>query len=135
MSKSNARLKKTHRDFAAMANKKVGARVAERRVLAGLSQTDLGMPMGVSMQQAQRYEAGESGMDVATLISMSRTLGCTVADFLVDFDPSAKGTPPALSPDAMAIAKGVDGIKSGGLRGIVKLLVEKLRAHERAAGG
>lgn len=132
MSKANQRLKQAHKSFAALVNRKVGARVAERRGLAGLSQTDLGMPMGVSMQQAQRYESGETGMDVATLLSISKTLSCSVSDLLVDFDPGAGGGAPALSPEAVAIAKGVDGIKNGGLRGIVRLMVDKLRAHERA---
>ena len=132
MTKSTERLKKGHRDFAALVNRKVGARLAEQRALAGLFQADLGIPMGVTMQQVQRYEAGESGLDAATLVSLSRTLGCSVADLLKDFDAGVK-TPLALTPEAVAIAKGVDGIKSGGLRGIVKLLVEKLRAHERAA--
>ncbi len=132
MSRANARMKETHRRFAALVNRKVGARVAERRVLANLSQTDLGLPMGVSMQQAQRYEAGETGMDVATLLSIAKTLGCSAADLLVDFEPGAKGVPPAMSAEAAMIAKGVDGIKSGGLRGVVKILVDKLRAYERA---
>lgn len=133
MTKSNARLKKNHRIFADQVDKKVGARVAERRVVAGLAQADIGMPLGVGFTQAQRYEAGASSMDVATLISVARTLGCRAADLLVDFDGDVSAPPAPLSPEAVAIAKSLDGIKSGGLRGIVRLMVDKLRAHERAA--
>lgn len=130
--KLTARLKKSHVDFVARVDKTVGGRVAEKRAMAGLTQADLAAPIGVTTQQAHRYETGENSMDVATLISVSRTMGCRPSELLADFD--GDNVVPALSAEAVAIAKGVDGIKNGGLRGIVRVLVDKLRAHERAVG-
>ena len=127
-------MKRTHIAFAAKVSAMVGKRIAERRVMMDLTQTDLGAPLGVTMQQAQRYESGQTPMDVPTLLSISRTLGCKVQDLLVDFEADDQGgVPPPLSTEAVLIGKGVDAIKNGGLRSIVKVVVDKLRAYERAA--
>ena len=126
-------MKRTHRAFAAKVSAMVGKRIAERRAMMDLTQTDIGAPIGVTMQQAQRYESGQTPMDVPTLLSISRTLGCKVQDLLVDFEASDQGGSPApLSLEAVMIGKSVDTINDGGLRAIVKLVVDKLRAYERA---
>lgn len=126
------RLKSSHKAFTAKVDAMVGKRLAERRAAADLTQANVGQPVGVSMQQAQRYEAGISSMDVATLISMARTCGCRPSDLLVDFEGGDPPAPP-LSPEAMAVGKTVDAIKRPGLRGLVKAIANIVRSHDRSA--
>ena len=45
----------------------IGRRVRDARVLARLTQKDLGDRIGVTSQQVQKYEAGRSRMAVSTL--------------------------------------------------------------------
>ncbi len=131
MTKASAdKMKRMHRKLVEQVSKSVGRRIAERRVHAGMTQTDIGTPLGVSMQQAQRYEAGESTLDVAALVSIARTLGCTPADLVVDFMEEGGGAPAPLSPDAVAIGQMVDRLESGGLRAIVKTLAQELIKYE-----
>ncbi len=118
-------LRKSHAAFAKLANKTVGGRVAERRAQTELTQTDLGMPLGVTMQQAQRYEAGVTPMDVPTLITVARTLGCKPSDLLVDFEAGDEA-PPALSRDAVAVARAFDTIPHDVVRAAMKTYVEKV---------
>lgn len=71
-----------------LTNADIGARVKERRVAAGLSQTELGDIAAVSFQTVAGYERGEIAMNAVTLARIAGGLGCMVADL---FPP---GPPP-----------------------------------------
>lgn len=60
----------------------IGKRLRDFRVFAGISQTELGEPLGVSFQQIQKYEAGKNRISASALIVLCRKLGITPNDIL-----------------------------------------------------
>jgi transcriptional regulator with XRE-family HTH domain len=59
----------------------VGARLRRRRLLAGVSQTELAKAAGVSFQQVQKYENGTNRIGAGRLFVFARFLGTRVAEF------------------------------------------------------
>jgi transcriptional regulator with XRE-family HTH domain len=79
----------------------VGQRIRMRRLLAGLSQTELGNALGVSFQQVQKYENGNNRIASSRLVAVARVLECPIAWFYA-------GAPG--EPDAAADREGTDMI-------------------------
>ena len=73
----------------------VGTRVRQRRVLLGMTQTDLAETMGLTFQQVQKYEKGRNRISASRLYGLSQVFNVTVEYF---FD--------GVSPDAGAISPG-----------------------------
>lgn len=57
----------------------VGARIRMRRTALGMTQTQLGGAIGLSMQQVQKYERGATRVSGRTLLTTAKALDCTVA--------------------------------------------------------
>lgn len=66
----------------------VGARVRVRRILAGISQVQLGAALGVTYQQVQKYEKGANRISASRLQQISGVLGVPV-DFFFQGAPAA----------------------------------------------
>jgi transcriptional regulator with XRE-family HTH domain len=67
----------------------VGARIRERRVTLGLSQQQLAQLIGVTYQQAHKYERGLNRISAGRLFQIAQVLGVPVAwffDGLADAD-------------------------------------------------
>ncbi len=64
----------------------IGKRVRQARVAAGLSQTQLGVQLGVSFQQVQKYEKGVNRIGGGRLYRIARVLGVKVTYFFDDVD-------------------------------------------------
>lgn len=62
----------------------VGARLRSARQLAGMSQTDLALRVGVSFQQVQKYEKGMNRIGASRLQQFAEILNVSVAFF---FEP------------------------------------------------
>ncbi len=62
----------------------VGNRVRLRRTLLGMSQTALGEALGLSFQQAQRYERGTNRISAGRLWRLTQVLGVPVSFFFDD---------------------------------------------------
>lgn len=82
---------KSKRTMAAKRNRKaaghavdkiVGARLAARRVAAGLTPTEAGEKMGKSQAQIYRYESGATRTDTPLLAEFARIYDCKVEDFV-----------------------------------------------------
>jgi transcriptional regulator with XRE-family HTH domain len=80
----------------AAADRHVGRRVRERRVQRGLSLAELASALGVSAQQARKYEAGLNGIPAARLPELAALLGVTTAWFFEELDESAGAYRPIL---------------------------------------
>src|SRR6202162_3049271 len=65
----------------------VGSRVRRRRNRLGLSQEKLGMAIGLTFQQVQKYERGANRIGASRLHELSRVLDVPVAFFFDDMDP------------------------------------------------
>lgn len=76
----------------------VGGRVRLRRMLVGLSQEKLGVSMGLTFQQIQKYEKGVNRIGASRLYRLSQVLDVPVQFF---FD----GMPPINAPAVAGMAE------------------------------
>ncbi len=65
----------------------VGARVRLRRVLLGMTQTDLGDAIGLTFQQVQKYERGTNRISASRLCELSRVLDVSIEYSFEDMPP------------------------------------------------
>jgi transcriptional regulator with XRE-family HTH domain len=63
------------------ADRYVGARIRERRIMAGLSQQQLGKLLGITYQQAHKYERGVNRISAGRLFAVAQALNVPVAWF------------------------------------------------------
>lgn len=63
------------------ADRHVGARIRERRVMLGLSQQQLAQMIGVTYQQAHKYERGLNRISAGRLYEIAQVLGVPVSWF------------------------------------------------------
>lgn len=70
----------------------VGARIRERRLMLGLSQQQLADAIGVTYQQAHKYERGLNRIAAGRLYEISQVLGVPISWF---FDGIGPGREPA----------------------------------------
>lgn len=72
----------------------IGQRVQLRRVMLGMSQSDLAKRCGVSFQQIQKYETAGNRIPAARLFDISQALETSVAFFFMglpgNFPPETK---------------------------------------------
>jgi transcriptional regulator with XRE-family HTH domain len=59
----------------------VGARMRERRIMLGLTQQELAELIGVTYQQAHKYETGTNRISVGRLYQLAQALGVEVGYF------------------------------------------------------
>ena len=59
----------------------VGSRIALRRAALGLSQSALGMRLGISFQQVQKYETGQNRISASRLHRVATVLATSVEAF------------------------------------------------------
>lgn len=86
----------------------VGKRIRQRRLSLGMNQTDLGVALGLSFQQVQKYEHGANRVSAPALYRLSNTLGVPVS-FFFDGLPNGHRAPlfPAEDP-LLARGDGLD---------------------------
>jgi len=77
----------------------VGKRVKIRRKILRMSQTTLGEAVGVSFQQAQKYERGANRISASRLFEISQVLDVPVSYFFDDMPGEIAGRPDAGEPD------------------------------------
>ena len=80
-----------HGQRATAADRHVGSRIRERRVMMGLSQQQLARMIGVTYQQAHKYERGLNRISAGRLFEIAQVLGVGVSWF---FDGLAAATQP-----------------------------------------
>src|SRR3954463_15668139 len=64
----------------------VGSRIRERRIMLGLTQQQLAEMIGVTYQQAHKYERGINRVSAGRLFEIARVLGVTVGHFYEGLD-------------------------------------------------
>ncbi len=79
----------------------VGARVRERRIMLGLTQQQLADLIGVTYQQAHKYERGINRVSAGRLFEVARVLGVPVAYFFEGLD--AEDSPPTSPRERMCL--------------------------------
>ncbi len=91
----------------------VGGRVRQRRLLLGMSQTNLGNALGLTFQQVQKYERGANRIGSSRLFHLSQILDVSIEYFFDDMPAAVAASspaqgggrtkkPPRYEPDPMA---------------------------------
>ena len=62
----------------------VGGRIRARRLEMGLTQTALGVALGVRFQQIQKYERAKNGVPASSLLLLAERLGVNPEYFFQD---------------------------------------------------
>ena len=78
------------RDGAHPVDKHVGQRVRMRRLILGMSQTNLGDALGITFQQVQKYEKGANRISAGRLQHISKTFQVPV-EFFFEGAPDVRG--------------------------------------------
>ena len=73
---------------ATAADRYVGNRIRERRVMMGLSQQQLAQMIGVTYQQAHKYERGLNRISAGRLFEIAQVLGVPISWFFDGLQPS-----------------------------------------------
>lgn len=120
----------------------VGQRVRMARLMANMSQTELGEHIGITFQQVQKYEKGGNRISSSRLAQISEVLGKPVSWF---FDEARGRQSPKLdgSPDILqrmltirggvALAEAFTRIRSAVLRRHIIDLAKSIADETRAA--
>lgn len=65
----------------AMVDKYIGAQLRKIRAQRGYTQETLGLALGISHQQVQKYETGANRLPATRLMEIAKLLGVVFADF------------------------------------------------------
>jgi transcriptional regulator with XRE-family HTH domain len=66
----------------------VSLRIRQRRIMLGLTQQQMAELIGVTYQQAHKYETGINRISAGRLYQIARALGVNIGYFFEDVDPS-----------------------------------------------
>jgi transcriptional regulator with XRE-family HTH domain len=77
----------------------VGARISERRILLGLTQQQLADLIGITYQQAGKYEHGISRVPPSRLCQIAAALDVPVSYFFSGIEPGGEHTAPVAADD------------------------------------
>ena len=88
---------------------RIGARIRMRRMLVGISQTELGEKSGVTFQQIQKYEKGTNRVSVSRLHQIAQTLGVPV-EFFYEGLSEGGGTTIDNVPDVSSLLATADAL-------------------------
>ncbi len=95
-----ARKPKSHRSVDDVEiDQRIGRRIRERRVVLGLSQTDLADGLGITFQQLQKYEKGHNRIAAGRLYGCAQLLDVPPEYFFEGLEGSDSGTPDVTKSD------------------------------------
>ncbi len=77
----------------------VSMRIRQRRIMLGLTQQQMAELIGVTYQQAHKYETGINRISAGRLYQIARALGVEISYFFEDVEPGGSG--PARSQELM----------------------------------
>ena len=83
----------------------VGRRLRMRRMMQGMSQTELAGTVGLTFQQIQKYEGGKNRISAGHLYQFSRALECSPMEFYEGFEEhsNSNGNGTSAYPTDLAI--------------------------------
>jgi len=126
----------------------VGGRVKMRRTFIGMSQEKLGLAVGLTFQQIQKYEKGANRIGASRLYQFAHILGVPPAFFFdgIDVDPGLHPVPgfadpapaplhptePVMTRENIELLKAFGSIKNPALRRRVLDLVRSMAMENPA---
>ncbi len=73
----------------------VSLRIRQRRIMLGLTQQQMAELIGVTYQQAHKYETGINRISAGRLYQIAQALGVEISYFFEDIDPEKRNRPKA----------------------------------------
>lgn len=126
-------------------DKYVGSRVRMRRLMLGLTQSEVARTIGISFQQLQKYEKGANRISASRLQQLSHILTAPIAFFFDGITEQAQSTTrtrhSAISPELADFLSTPDGarfvkaymqIKNPRLRRTITQLIEDLSNRDHS---
>jgi transcriptional regulator with XRE-family HTH domain len=71
----------------------VSLRIRQRRIMLGLTQQQMAELIGVTYQQAHKYETGINRISAGRLYQIAQALGVDISYFFEDIDPDRRSKP------------------------------------------
>ena len=71
----------------------VSLRIRQRRIMLGLTQQQMAELIGVTYQQAHKYETGINRISAGRLYQIAQALGVDIGHFFEDVDPERRNRP------------------------------------------
>jgi DNA-binding Xre family transcriptional regulator len=109
----------------------LGASVRRLRRGRGMSQADLGLVLGVSFQQVQKYERGTNRISFSTLMRVCEALDCSLEELMGQMEGPAFGSGdgrPLTAPETVGALEAMTRIPSPNVR---RAIVDFARALAR----
>lgn len=91
-------------------DKHVGTRIRERRIMMGLSQQQMADMIGVTYQQAHKYERGINRISAGRLYEITQVLGVPVSYFFDGLEDSNEQTVPPRQRMCLELARNFSSI-------------------------
>lgn len=110
----------------------IGRRVHDARLRAGLTQRELGESIGLTFQQVQKYEKGQSRMAVSTLCRIAKALGVPPAALVGELLGAAVSDIDLLAPHERELIAAFRSLPEGRPR---EALVAAVKSLSTVAGG
>lgn len=110
----------------------VGRRLREARLLAGLSQSQLGAHIGVTFQAVQKYESGENRLSASRLLAVAAFLRQPLSFFFGDLSEDAASAPASLTPKEIKLLRYYRGISNEEARDWMLSLAKSMGGGKRA---
>src|SRR5271169_4277288 len=107
----------------------VGARIRERRVMLGLTQQKLAEMIGVTYQQAHKYERGVNRVSAGRLYEIARILNAPIAYFYEGIGDDKPLTVPTHQRMLLEIARNFTEIRNEKHQEAVSQLARVLAGH------
>jgi transcriptional regulator with XRE-family HTH domain len=108
----------------------VGARIRERRILLGLTQQQMAELIGVTYQQAYKYEKGINRVAAGRLYGIARTLGVELGYFYEGLQTGGGLVPSPSQRMLLDLARNFLNIPNAGHREAVARLARALAESE-----
>src|ERR1041385_7521991 len=90
----------------------VGARIRERRIMLGLTQQQMAELIGVTYQQAHKYEKGINRIAAGRLFTIAQALGVDVGYFFQDIESRQDFQPSPQQRMLLELARNFIGMPS-----------------------
>jgi transcriptional regulator with XRE-family HTH domain len=89
----------------------IGQNIRNLRMRGGITQESLGVSLGITFQQIQKYEKGTNRVSAAALIHFQNALGCELKDFFdgINID-GGKNATPSMSNEAVKVSMVVNAM-------------------------
>ena len=108
----------------------VGARIRERRIMLGLTQQQMADLIGVTYQQAHKYEKGINRVAAGRLYRIAQALGAEVSHFYEGLHAAGGFVPSASQRMLLDLARNFLNIPNAGHREAVARLARALAESE-----